>query len=85
MNVLILATEDCNHCLNLKHELNILGIKSEVKFAEDNPELVTKYSIRHSPNLIIGEEVIFRHIPTSNELKKYFEEHAKGGTQIMNI
>ena len=77
MNVLILATEDCTHCLNLKHELNDLGIRSEVIFAEDNPDLVKKHSIRHSPNLIVNEQVIFRYVPTQDELKNYFDEFLK--------
>lgn len=72
MNIFIIATQGCSHCTNLKHELSDLGINCEVKFAEENPELVEKYQIRHSPNLIVNGEVIFRRQPTEAELKDLF-------------
>jgi len=69
MNVMIIATRDCNHCKNLTKELNDLGIDHRVVYAEDAPELVDKYAIRHSPNLIVDDEVIFRRQPTEQELR----------------
>ncbi len=74
MNVFIIATKGCSHCANLKHELADLGIECDVKFAEDNPELVEKFSIRHSPNLVVNEEVVFRRQPTEEELKELFKD-----------
>ncbi len=75
MNVFIIATKDCSHCTNLKHELYDLGIDCEVKFAEENPQLVEKYSIRHSPNLVVNDEVVFRRQPTEAELKELFSDN----------
>lgn len=73
MNVLILATRGCSHCRNFSRELNDIGIKHEVHYCDDEPELVEKYSIRHSPNLIVDDEVVFRRQPTEQELKDFFK------------
>ena len=70
MNVMIIATRDCNHCANLAKELNDLGVDYHLVYAEDEPELVKKYGIRHSPNLIVDEEVKFRRQPTEQELRE---------------
>lgn len=73
MDIFIIATQSCSHCTNLKHELSDLGVDCEVKYAEENPKLVEQYQIRHSPNLIVNGEVVFRRQPTEAELKKLFE------------
>ncbi|GMR05568.1 MAG: hypothetical protein BMS9Abin25_0143 [Gammaproteobacteria bacterium] len=70
MNVLIIATRGCSHCSNLSMELNELGIEHKLVYAESEPELVEKYSIRHSPNLIVDDEVKFRRQPTEQELRE---------------
>jgi len=70
MNVLIIATKGCSHCGDLSKELNDLGIEHKLVYAESEPELVEKYSIRHSPNLIVDEEVKFRRQPTEQELRE---------------
>ena len=70
MNVMIIATRDCNHCTNLAKELNDLGVDYLLVYAEDEPELVKKYGIRHSPNLIVDDEVKFRRQPTEHELRE---------------
>jgi len=69
MDVLIIATKGCSHCINLAKELNDLGIDHMLVYAESEPELVEKYSIRHSPNLIVDGEVKFRRQPTEKELR----------------
>ncbi len=73
MNVMILATKGCAHCKNLSRELDDLGIEHELRFCDDEPELVKKYNIRHSPNLIVDDEVVFREQPTEGELKAFFK------------
>ncbi len=70
MNVMIIATKGCSHCSNLKKEMDDLGIEYRLVYAEDEPELVQKYSIRHSPNLIVDDEVKFRRQPTEQELRE---------------
>ena len=70
MDVMIIATKDCSHYANLAKELDELGVEYRVYFVEDEPELVQKYGIRHSPNLIVDDEVKFRRQPTENELRE---------------
>ena len=69
MNVMIIATKDCSHRLTLEKELHDLGVDYRLVYAEDEPELVQKYSIRHSPNLIVDEVDHFRRQPTERELR----------------
>ena len=70
MDVMIIATKDCSHCANLASELNELGVDYQLVYAEDQPELVQRYAIRHSPNLIVDNEVKFRRQPTEHELRE---------------
>ncbi|MEN8108627.1 MAG: thioredoxin family protein [Pseudomonadota bacterium] len=70
MNVMIIATKDCSHYTNLARELDGLGVEYRLVYAEDEPELVQKYGIRHSPNLIVDDEVKFRRQPTEQELRE---------------
>jgi len=75
MNVRIIATRGCSHCRNLERELKDLAILYEVLFVEDHPEIVQRYSIRHSPNLVVDEEVVFRRQPTEGELRALFKSN----------
>ena len=70
MNVMIIATKDCSHYTNLQKELNELGIEFRLVYAEDAPELVQRYGIRHSPNLIVDDVVKFRRQPNEHELRE---------------
>ena len=74
MDVMIIATKSCSHCNNMQKELECLNIPYRVCFAEDYADLVQKYSIRHSPNLIVDDEVVFRRQPSEEELRAYFSE-----------
>ena len=72
MNVMILATRGCSHCKNFSRELDDIGIEHQVRYCDDEPELVQRYGIRHSPNLIVDDAVIFRRQPTEHELREFF-------------
>ncbi len=72
MDVLIVATKNCSHCKNMSKELDDLGIKHHVVYAEDDAELCQQLQIRHSPNLVIDGEVVFRRQPTEDELRSVF-------------
>ncbi|MFV2004178.1 MAG: thioredoxin family protein [Gammaproteobacteria bacterium] len=72
MKVLILATKGCSHCKNFSRELDDIDIEHQVLYCDDEPELVDKYCVRHSPNLIVDGEVVFRRQPTERELKQFF-------------
>ncbi len=79
MDVLIIATKNCSHCTNLSKELDDLGINHRVVYAEDDAELCQRLEIRHSPNLVIDGEVIFRRQPTEEELGAIFNTNLTEG------
>lgn len=60
MDVMIIATKACTHRKNLEKELEYLHIPYRVCFVEDCADLAQKFGIRHSPNLVVDEEVVFR-------------------------
>ncbi len=72
MDVMIIASKGCTHSKNLVKELEEIGVKHRLVYAEDEPQLVQKYQIRHSPNLIVDDEVKFRCQPTEHELRECF-------------
>ena len=72
MDVYIIATKACQHCQNMSRELDDLKVNHRVVFAEDSPYLCQSLSIRHSPNLIVDNQVVFRRQPSEHELKDYF-------------
>jgi len=69
MDVKIIATKECAHRPNLEHELQQLGVEYELIFVEDAPDVVKQFNIRHSPNLVLDDEVVFRSQPSEEELK----------------
>lgn len=69
MNVKIIATKSCSHRPNLEHELQQLGVEYELIFVEDAPDVARQFNIRHSPNLVLDDEVVFRSQPSEAELK----------------
>ena len=79
MNVMIVATKACTHRQNLEKELECVGIPYHTYFVEDHADLVEKFSIRHSPNLIVDDEVVFRKQPTETELHAFFNAKASTG------
>ncbi len=54
MNIKLLTTRTC-HCSNIEQELRDLGFAYECCYAEEHPELVERFQIRHCPVLIIDE------------------------------
>lgn len=54
MDIKLLTTRACL-CSNIEQELQDLGLTYECCYAEDNPELVERFHIRHCPVLIVDE------------------------------
>jgi len=73
MNVTIIATRGCSHCPNLAKELDDLGVAYDIQYVEDHPEVVEKFTIRHSPNLLVDGELVCRSQPTETELRTYLK------------
>ena len=73
MDVLTIATRACTHRRNLEQELGGMQIKYRVCFAEDCADFVRRFGIRHSPNLVVDDEVVFGKQPTEVGLHAYFD------------
>lgn len=69
MKVILVATRACNHRSNLEKELQDLGVSYELVFAEENPDIVSRHAIRHSPNIIVDDRVVCRGQPSEGTLK----------------
>ncbi len=69
MDVKIIATHGCTHRPNLERELRDLGIPYELVYVEEHPEVAERYRIRHSPNLVVDDEVVCRGQPSEGEIK----------------
>lgn len=50
-----LVTTKSRHCVGVEQELQALELPYTVLYAEEYPELVARFDIRHSPTLIIDE------------------------------
>lgn len=72
MNVKIIATKSCSHGLSLQQELRDRGIPFEMLFVEGEPDMVMAHAIRHSPNLLVNDEGVFREQPMPHELRREF-------------
>lgn len=75
MDVLIIATKDCNHRPLVEEQLKKINIPYEVQYVDEHPDLIKKYEAHSSPNIIVNGEVVFRanherSLPTDEELKK---------------
>jgi len=70
MDVMIVATRQCGHYPSLAKELEALDIPHRIVFVEDDPELAQKLNIRHSPNVVVDGEVVFRGQPSEAELRE---------------
>ena len=63
MNVIIAATKECRHCSMIKKELRKIGIDNSVHYFEEHSELVKRFNIKHSPLVIVDDEVVFNGMP----------------------
>jgi len=72
MDVMFLVTKTDFSVPNLENEFRNLGINYHIDYIENNPELVNAHQIKHSPNIFVDGELVFRDQPTPQELKNYF-------------
>ena len=80
MDVIILVTQNCNHRPILERALKKLSIPYQVVYFEDNLDLVEKYQLHHSPNLIVDGKVVFQaqpgqSLPSQTQLKQIFGQN----------
>ena len=58
---------------DLEKELEQSQISYRVYFVEDCADLVQKFEIHHSPNLVVDDQVVFGKQPTEEEPRGYFD------------
>ena len=63
MEIIIAATKSCNHRPILEQELKDAGLKYEVKFFEEHPEIFEKFQLKTSPLLICNGELVSEGMP----------------------
>jgi glutaredoxin len=69
MDIKLIVTKSCSHCQNIKKELDDLGLAYDVVYVEENPDIVSQFDIRHSPNIVVDNKVVCRGQLTEGELK----------------
>ncbi|BBM71644.1 glutaredoxin family protein [Rhodothermus marinus] len=77
-NVRILATRTCHHRPYLEKELSRRGIPYEVVYTDERPDLVARYHIRHSPVLLVDDEVVFMGMPEGKALEAWIAQYRSG-------
>lgn len=70
MNIQIFCTHSCSHRPNLERELQDIGVDYQVVFVEDEPELATQFCIRHSPSLVVNNQLVCTGQPDEAELRR---------------
>ena len=78
MKIVIVATKTCNHRPMLERRLQAMGVPYSVEYVDDHPELIERYDVQRSPNLVVNDQVVFRpsptrSLPTETELDGYLK------------
>jgi predicted thioredoxin/glutaredoxin len=58
MKIIIAATKTCNHRPLLEQELKKAGLEYNVKYFDENPEVIEKFKVKRSPLLIVDDELL---------------------------
>lgn len=70
MSIKLIVTKTCSHCKDLRRELEDLGVEYDLCYVEDNPDLVSKHNIRHSPNIMLDDEIVCRGLVPEGQLRE---------------
>ena len=68
MNIKIVATKTCSHRPNLEKQLQDAGLKYELQYFEDHPELIEAYNLKTSPLLIVDDKVVSVGMPEHSQI-----------------
>ncbi len=68
MKIIIVATKTCSHRPKLEEQLRDAGLKYELQYFEDHPELIEVYNLKTSPLLIVDEKVISIGMPEQEKI-----------------
>ena len=68
MNIKIAATKACTHRPKLEEQLQEIGLKYELQYFEDHPELIEVYKLKTSPLLIVDDKLISVGMPEHSQI-----------------
>jgi glutaredoxin len=68
MNIIIAATKTCTHRPKLEEQLQEAGLKYELQYFEDHPELIEVYELKTSPLLIVDDKVVSVGMPEHSQI-----------------
>ncbi len=58
----------------MKKRFKERGIPYKIQYVEEPPELVERYQLKRSPNIIVDGEPVYRGMPNLSELQRYLDE-----------
>ena len=68
MKIIIVATKACPHRPKLEEQLQDAGLKYELQYFEDHPELIETYKLKTSPLLIVDDKVVSAGMPEHSQI-----------------
>ena len=68
MKITIAATKTCTHRPKLEEQLQEAGLKYELQYIEDHPELIEVYELKTSPLLIVDDKVVSVGMPEHSQI-----------------
>ncbi len=68
MKIIIAATKKCTHRPKLEEQLQDAGLKYELQYFEDHPELIETYELKTSPLLIVDDKVVSVGMPEHSQI-----------------
>lgn len=80
MDVQLLVTKNDFSTANIESEFRNIGVAYHIDYIENHPELVKSHQIRHSPNILVNGNMLFRFQPAPQQLRNYFASEAGFGS-----
>lgn len=81
MKVKLAVTHTCHHCPIIEKELKQRDIPYEVLYVEEHPDIVQRFGLKRSPNLIADEKLIFNGMPELAELRRFLDGLKAGASE----
>ncbi|MEJ2346014.1 MAG: thioredoxin family protein [Gammaproteobacteria bacterium] len=73
MTVKLIATRTCRHAPLLARELDDIGIEYQWVYIEDSPQVAVQHGVRHSPCLLVDDQLLCFDQPTEGELRRLLQ------------
>ena len=80
MDVQLLVTKNDFSTSNIESEFQNMGVAYHVDYIENHADIVQSHHIRHSPNILINGNLLFRNQPGPQQLARFFSSEAGFGS-----